>query len=87
MDTNIKTIKVALAAVLWTTTVAFAVAGSVNRDTWLMLWAILVALVACVVTTHMVTETAVKNDRVHIERMIDGLISGADDKDDVGRIH
>lgn len=88
LDTNVKAVKIAVVTVLWTVAAALAVTGTAYGDTRLMFWSVLDALVACVVTSHLVAETAVRNDRAHIEHMIDGLIAGAREKDsEVDRIH
>jgi hypothetical protein len=75
---GVVTAKIATATVLWTTAVAMGITGTVYPDARLMLfWAALVALVACLVTNHLVTECTVRAERIRLEDMVDGLVAKA----------
>lgn len=71
------TVKIAVAAVLWTTVLGLAVVGTIGLDRRLMFWSILSALVACMVTVHIIAECAVRRERIRIEQLGEAVAAKA----------
>jgi hypothetical protein len=67
----------AAAAVLWTVSLALGVGGTVSADPRMRFWALMIALGAGLVSGHLIVCAAVKEERLRVERLIDGMIARA----------
>lgn len=82
-----KQVRIATIAVLWTVSVALGVGGTTYESTGLMYWGLMSALVACIVTGHLVAVCAVRNERLRIEGLVEGIVAEARRRLDDGVDH
>lgn len=90
---NRYTVKWMSSAVLWTAVVALGVAGTARGEIRLMFWSLIVALVAAVMSGHIIAECAAQKachqERLRIETLGDLIAAKAVermDREDVTRI-
>lgn len=76
---------------LWTTAFALAAGGSARGDLRLMLWAVIVALTACMVTGWLVATCAATkaaaDERLRLEELATIMAEAMCEERDVPRIH
>lgn len=84
--TNHRSIKAAVAAILWTLALSLGISGSETYDVRLMFWGGIAALVACLVTSQIVMEAVVRSERLRVEDILEGLIEAAERRAGVPKI-
>lgn len=77
----------ATAAVLWTLALALGVAGTVDADARLRFWALMTALPAVLITGHLIVVAAVRQERIRVEDLVDGMVARARERADLPRVH
>lgn len=87
MDAHTKTVFITTAAVLWTTAGSFAVAGTVYDNMRLMMWGVLTASVACMVTAHLIARCATYRERIRLEVLVEGMVATARQRAEVPHLH
>lgn len=73
-------VEVPVAVMLWTFTAAMTGLGVVTDLRRVMFVAIMLGLVSCVTTGHIMLNTAVRRERVRLERLVDGIIARAKER-------
>ena len=69
--------KVAVTAILWTVATALGVAGSLEPDEVTRFWSLMVAMVASLLTAHLIACQAVRAERLRIESVVEGMVAEA----------
>lgn len=78
--TNFRTIKVATATLFWTVAVALGISGTESSDIRLLFWSGIAALVACLVSNHVAVQGVIRQERINVELLVEGLITSAEKK-------
>lgn len=76
-----KTAQTTTAGVLWTAVGSLGVIGTILDEAALRFWSLTIALVACMLTCHLLMECAVRNERLRVEYLVQGLIASASERD------
>lgn len=81
-----RSICMVVAGVTWTSALALGIMGTTAGNIRLLFWGGFAALVACIITNHIVVELSIRHERLRVEHLIEGLIAAARQKADVTKI-
>lgn len=83
---EIGTLKWMVAATLWTSSVALMIGGTLRDSVPMMAWATFVALVACIVSGHLIAICAVRRERIRVESLVDMALEKALEESRLSRV-
>lgn len=72
-----RTVKISVATALWIVTVGLGLTWTIFGVKQMVFWAVLSALLAHLLTIHVLNECTAIKERIRVERLVDGILARA----------